>query len=84
MRCLVKNIGMHGLGLYIYAGEDLPEEEPVTDDKYKDMINDITNKKITELGSNTKFYESVQLTEERFKDGYKNNPKTLYEWISKF
>lgn len=26
MRCLVKNIGMHGLGLYIYAGEDLPEE----------------------------------------------------------
>ena len=26
MRCLVKNIGMFGLGLYIYAGEDLPEE----------------------------------------------------------
>jgi len=25
MRCLVKNIGMFGLGLYIYAGEDLPE-----------------------------------------------------------
>ena len=28
MRCLVKNISMFGLGLYIYAGEDLPEEEP--------------------------------------------------------
>lgn len=26
MRCLVKNIGMHGLGLYLYAGEDLPEK----------------------------------------------------------
>ncbi len=26
MRCLVKNIAMFGLGLYIYAGEDLPEE----------------------------------------------------------
>jgi hypothetical protein len=25
-RCLVKAIAMHGLGLYIYAGEDLPEE----------------------------------------------------------
>lgn len=25
-RCLVKNISMFGLGLYIYAGEDLPEE----------------------------------------------------------
>ena len=26
MRCLTKNISMFGLGLYIYAGEDLPEE----------------------------------------------------------
>lgn len=32
MRCLVKCIALHGLGLYIYAGEDLPEEgeAPVT------------------------------------------------------
>jgi len=28
MRCLVKNLAMFGLGLYIYAGEDLPEVEP--------------------------------------------------------
>lgn len=27
MRCLVKCISMFGLGLYIYAGEDLPEAE---------------------------------------------------------
>lgn len=26
MRCLVKNLAMFGLGLYIYAGEDLPED----------------------------------------------------------
>ena len=26
MRCLVKNLAMFGLGLYIYAGEDIPEE----------------------------------------------------------
>ena len=26
MRCLVKNLAMFGLGLYIYAGEDLPVE----------------------------------------------------------
>lgn len=31
MRCLVKNIGMFGLGLYIYAGEDLPEVEILTE-----------------------------------------------------
>lgn len=27
MRCLVKNLAMFGLGLYVYSGEDLPEEE---------------------------------------------------------
>lgn len=27
MRCLVKNLAMFGLGLYIYANEDLPEED---------------------------------------------------------
>ena len=26
MRCMTKAISMHGLGLYIYAGEDLPQE----------------------------------------------------------
>lgn len=29
MRCLVKAIAAHGLGLYIYAGEDLPSEDDV-------------------------------------------------------
>ena len=31
MRCLVKNLAMFGLGLYIYAGEDLPEVEKETE-----------------------------------------------------
>lgn len=29
MRCLTKCISLFGIGLYIYAGEDLPNEEPV-------------------------------------------------------
>ena len=29
MRCLVKTISLFGIGLYIYAGEDLPDEEEV-------------------------------------------------------
>lgn len=28
MRCLTKGLALHGLGLYIYAGEDLPEDTP--------------------------------------------------------
>jgi len=27
MRCMTKALSLHGLGLYIYAGEDLPESE---------------------------------------------------------
>ena len=26
MRCMTKGLALHGLGLYIYAGEDIPEE----------------------------------------------------------
>jgi hypothetical protein len=33
MRCLVKNIAMFGLGLYIYAGEDLPPEKEASKTK---------------------------------------------------
>ena len=34
-RCLVKAIALHGLGLYLYSGEDLPlaSDEPKADDK---------------------------------------------------
>lgn len=37
MRCLTKNLAMFGLGLYIYAGEDLPEEN-LTDDEKRSEI----------------------------------------------
>ena len=39
MRCLTKNIAMFGLGLYIYAGEDLPIEigEPCTNVQIEKM-----------------------------------------------
>ena len=32
MRCLVKNLAMFGLGLYVYAGEDLPNDENLSTD----------------------------------------------------
>ena len=41
MRCLTKNLAMFGLGLYIYAGEDLPESpkdfEPVTEKELREV-----------------------------------------------
>lgn len=33
MRCMTKCLALFGLGLYIYAGEDLPEEEEVVEKK---------------------------------------------------
>lgn len=33
MRCLVKNLAMFGLGLYIYSGEDLPEVDEEAKEK---------------------------------------------------
>ena len=67
MRCLVKNMAMFGLGLYIYAGEDLPEneeqkEQPKQKAKTKepeidadlDLINELKTKK--DMPNLVKFY----------------------------
>lgn len=35
-RCLVKAIALHGLGLYIYAGEDLPDTGEPADEQQKE------------------------------------------------
>jgi len=45
MRCLTKNLAMFGLGLYIYAGEDLPETEKAKDkeDKVQAALNELRN-----------------------------------------
>ncbi len=42
MRCLVKNIAMFGLGLYIYAGEDLPESEKTKSKVPESLFIDIS------------------------------------------
>jgi len=36
-RCLAKAIALHGLGLYIYAGEDLPTDSTLDDDEVKNL-----------------------------------------------
>lgn len=45
MRCLVKNIAMFGLGLYIYAGEDLPEN---VSEKPETKIEEVKEEKMTD------------------------------------
>lgn len=49
MRCLTKNLAMFGLGIYIYAGEDLPEE-----DKEDEKINKTQENALRDLIKNNK------------------------------
>jgi hypothetical protein len=55
MRCLTKNLAMFGLGLYIYAGEDLPESpkefKPITEKELRDVWG------VQEIEKTLKWYE---------------------------
>lgn len=45
-RSLTKAVARHGLGLYIYAGEDLPEAEQEKDDDIFEKVDALEEKKI--------------------------------------
>lgn len=51
MRCLTKNLAMFGLGLYIYAGEDLPE---TSDEQISKPAKKATTKKAEASNQNAK------------------------------
>lgn len=66
MRCLAKAIAMHGLGLYIYAGEDLPEGD--TPDVTPIIRKLEESKNVAELQTNWKSaFESLRNMPESFK-----------------
>lgn len=50
-RCFVKALALHGLGLYIYSGEDTPEQPPVEYINAQDL--DILQQKIVTLSELT-------------------------------
>lgn len=74
MRCLVKNLAMFGLALYIYSGEDLPDE-PIPD------LSDEADKWVTLIEKCTDM-EVLKIT---YKDAYSNlsKDKVSVERISK-
>ena len=64
-RSLTKAVARHGLGLYVYAGEDLPEEEAVAKAKAAEKI---TAKELEVLKSKM---ESEGVSEQTIKNLYK-------------
>lgn len=81
MRCLTKNLAMFGLGLYIYAGEDLPEEteeERIKKIEEKKKIEEQKRKHSALLGlfdfAKSKGIESAQIQE--YMSTFLNKSKT--------
>ncbi len=56
MRCLVKNLAMFGLGLYIYSGEDLPEIEI---EKITAKDASILKSTVQNFDDNSQIYEMI-------------------------
>lgn len=69
MRCLVKNLAMFGLGLHIYAGDDLPESPPA---------DDVPPHKIIVIGGK---YDGLMLGDIATKCGYAGKGYLL--WLSR-
>ena len=70
MRCLTKNFAMFGLGLYIYAGEDLPEEEQnkkITEEQIKQIKKLVAEDKIEDMLTYYKV-KSMKIEDMLYKD----------------
>ena len=85
MRCLTKNLAMFGLGLYIYAGEDLPEdmdEEGETKPQAKSQTKQPQNapKIAPKTNDTAKVVQTITRTELVQKYGVENPQKTIL-WL---
>lgn len=83
-RCLVKAIALHGLGLYIYAGEDLPEGAEETQKEIKTDIppGTLKAKYQTFKGSMEGFEDWVSSQQEK-KRNFKDMEKILTDALYK-
>lgn len=79
MRCLVKNLAMFGLGLYIYAGEDLPEgDAPQTSPEAQEEVK--AQQKAEQVGKQKIGDDRAKsLTSELIKNGA--DPIKVCQWL---
>ena len=80
MRCLTKNLAMFGLGLYIYAGEDLPEGAEEVPEKAK-KTQQSANKAAQKPAPKYKPITEKELAEVY---GVKDPKATIAAWEDKF
>jgi hypothetical protein len=80
-RCLAKAIALHGLGLYIFAGEDVPEDDKVQKSTPKPSIIKATDGAGEKLSEDVKQY-ILEQTEEITADIDMNNVEAAYERLT--
>lgn len=86
MRCLVKNMAMFGLGLYIYAGEDLPDGEAPVEQPTK-VASKPTPKKVQLKEENiVKFKDDIEQPLDDTADMFTalNDCTNIKEWVQLF
>ena len=73
-RCFAKAISMHGLGLYVYRGEDLPPTTPY--DAVIAILGDATEEELSDLWDDgPKFHELINsLSEEEQNEAFNGAP----------
>jgi len=87
MRCLVKAIACHGLGLYIYAGEDLPENSDGGDAKHQTTSNALSESQIVDHLTAIKDAKNGRELKEAYRhaeESAANDPVALDRFIAAF
>lgn len=82
MRCLVKNIAMFGLGLYIYSGEDYPEGYELTKEDAEKMVVNFgkySGKTLKEIKETHESYLDFILSYDKASENLKNACSMLVE-----
>ena len=76
MRCLTKNLAMFGLGLYIYAGEDLPVDINTTDvpQSWHDKLEGLVAWYVTDIPD-----ENIKMIKDVINTDDENACKQMYE-----
>lgn len=80
MRCLTKCLALFGLGLYIYAGEDLPfeDDEPKAEIKTESKEPPVNEKKSLEaFAEGMLHYLEINKTQKGLRSYWKSNQTTL-------
>jgi len=58
-RCLAKAIALHGLGIHLYAGEDLPSSPPLDERQTEELLSTLRDNKQEGLVDNVKHQISI-------------------------